>query len=189
MARYKNAWALGRLDLVRPGRVPAVGVRRRIQALYALGWPEKELAARLGYRYGLTWMYHRRPTISAVTARRVAALYEQLCMTPGPSARTRARAAAAGHRPPLWWDDIDHDPDPAGPAPAAEAPDSAGEVDASAVQRLLAGDPPAVLRRVDRRAAVAVLLRQGISPPEISRRTGLPVAGVRHDQDVLRSRA
>jgi hypothetical protein len=37
----------------------------------------------------------------------VARVYEELCMIPGPSQRTRALAANRGWAAPLDWDDID----------------------------------------------------------------------------------
>lgn len=100
----------------RPRRIAGYRVERRIRALQALGWSSAHLARELGYS-------HRDALLSMIrgqwchrrTALRVFRLYERLCMTPGPSTITKARARKAGWPPPLAWDDID-DPDeqPAG---------------------------------------------------------------------------
>lgn len=87
-----------------------VGVVRRVQALAALGWPATEVA-RLA---GLSPAEAARLAVSDPSGRvhprvaaAVAATYARLHMTPGPSARARARADALGWAPPLAWDDID----------------------------------------------------------------------------------
>lgn len=71
----------------RPELVDATGTHRRIRALQRLGWPLGELAARLGrqpHGRALSCALQRsRCTRSwAVT---VAALFDELCMVPGPS--------------------------------------------------------------------------------------------------------
>ena len=89
--------------------MPALGTRRRIQALHALGWPLSHLAQRLGIHRSNLCKVLRVEQVQAGTARRVRALYDALCMAPGPSQRARRAAAEKGWRPPLWWDDIDTD--------------------------------------------------------------------------------
>ena len=109
-----------------PILVPAVGTTRRLRALYALGWTERDLAEGLGV--SLCRVSHllteRRPTLSPDTVARVAALYDELSMAvPADTkplrrgqtkhhARARRRARVLGWHPPLAWDDdaID-DPD------------------------------------------------------------------------------
>lgn len=104
------------LDAVRPDqRVPSVGSLRRVRALLALGWTHEHLYARSGIR---TSDLARRPGawVERSTHDTLAAMYDELCMTVGPSALTRSRAAASGYAPPLAWDDIDdpdEQPDPA----------------------------------------------------------------------------
>lgn len=89
--------------------MPALGTVRRIQALHALGWPLSEIARRIGvYRASLDRTL-KAAQVQAGTARRVRDLYEELCMTPGPSLRARKHALEKGWKPPLWWDDIDSD--------------------------------------------------------------------------------
>lgn len=98
-------------QLQRPaGRVPALGARRRVGALMALGWTYEELQARTDV-FVRAVMRQDQETVTARVHREIAALYDDLCMTPGPSAVTRARALRAGHAPPLAWDDNIDDPD------------------------------------------------------------------------------
>lgn len=108
MNRYRARLAAGE-----HATVPAIGTRRRLQALAALGWSQREIARRLDVTQAQVhlWATDTGPTfVLATTAAPIAALYEQLCMTPGPAARTRAYAAAAGWAPPLAWDDDIDDP-------------------------------------------------------------------------------
>jgi len=97
-------------DLVeqqRPGgRVSALGARRRVGALMALGWTYDDLQARSGV-FVRAVMRRDQETVTVRVHRAIADLYDDLCMTPGPSPLTRARALRAGHAPPLAWDDID----------------------------------------------------------------------------------
>jgi hypothetical protein len=98
------------------------GTVRRIQALQAAGWTHAHLAARSGVRTSLVLSQPGR-WVTAALAAKVAAAYDELAMTGGPSARTRSRAAAKGWPPPLAWDDDTID-DPAA-EPAAAGPASA----------------------------------------------------------------
>lgn len=107
----------------KPRTVPSLGTRRRIEALACLGWSGYDVASRLGH--GREWIrqvvlcdrIHRR------TADRIAAVYEELCMTLPPTEthiqramvnRTKNRAARHGYAPPLAWDDPDTDDAPRG---------------------------------------------------------------------------
>lgn len=95
--------------------VPAVGTRRRIHALKALGHSGADIARRMGITYQAVHKLEHgaAPKVFAATALKVAAAYEQMCMTPATGlhrTRIRNQAAALGYAPPLAWDDID-DPD------------------------------------------------------------------------------
>ena len=98
--------------------MPVIGTHRRIRPLLALGWRCSDIAAAGGWPPGrasaanLQNLLVDRESVRAATARRIAAAYDTLSMTPGPSAQSRARARAKGWPPPLAWDDetID-DPD------------------------------------------------------------------------------
>ena len=96
----------------RAGLIPAVGIRRRIQALAAIGWPRQLISEHSGVVvFRLNDLVQRDITVIESNAIAVRAAYESLCMTPGPSNRVRARAARAGWAPPLAWDDNIDDPD------------------------------------------------------------------------------
>lgn len=97
------------LDMLGPGaHVDATGVRRRLQALHALGWGWAALARELEsvpiqVRSTLT-----ADTVTAKWARRVIAAYDRLSMVrpEGKYAqRARNRSARRGWLPPLAWDD------------------------------------------------------------------------------------
>lgn len=87
----------------------ALGARRRLQALVALGWTQTEIATRIGW----TTANLNRITLGHVaqvtraTHTLIDELYEQLSMRPGPSTRAQGVARRRGWVPPLAWDDID----------------------------------------------------------------------------------
>ena len=92
--------------------VPAVGTRRRLEALTALGWCRAELARRLGR--GPSLQIAARDVVLRSTAAAVTALYDELSMTLPPertkaekisAARSRRMAREKGWPPPLAWDD------------------------------------------------------------------------------------
>lgn len=87
------------------GLVPAVGTRRRMQALAAIGWTYYELARRLGETPKHVSQFLQNERILADKARRVKALFDELSTTPGPSQASRARAQQRNWAPPLAWDD------------------------------------------------------------------------------------
>lgn len=116
MARYQNRRELMAMRGDR-ATVPARGTVRRIRALVAIGWPMPMLSERLGAATPQTIQnLSRKPPgarIQVATARKINDLYVDLCMTPGPSRISATRARNKGWIPPLGWDDIDRDPEPA----------------------------------------------------------------------------
>ena len=97
----------------RPRSVPAVGFRRRIEALQAIGWSLNEIGRRLGIDVRVLPARMDQRWVRRVTHDRMAAIYDELSMTvPGDRYANRRRILAArkGYAPPLAWDDID-DPD------------------------------------------------------------------------------
>jgi hypothetical protein len=87
-------------------RVCSVGTRRRLQALYAIGYSNVYLADRLAMsETNVSRIVHRRAQVNADVAARVAELFQELQMTPAPNVRARNRAAANGWPPPLAWDE------------------------------------------------------------------------------------
>lgn len=102
-------------NLADGARVDATGTRRRLQALAAIGWPQRWLAVRLGWEWrNFHAVIHRKDKIWAATARAVCALYDQL-WNQLPPQRTAAEhkavaaaistAAAHDWLPPQAWDE------------------------------------------------------------------------------------
>lgn len=125
-ARYQYA---GKAHLC-PGiehRVDATGSRRRIQALYAVGYLEGDLARRLGYtnrKRVIPFMHNTnsRGRVYQSTASKVSALYDELRDLPGPSAQQRARAPRFGWHRPDEWDTADIDDPDSTPAAGGNRP-------------------------------------------------------------------
>lgn len=110
-----------------PFLVPSWPIVRRLRALAALGWTTVALADATGVNARVISSVRAggQPTITRDIAARLRDAYERLSMTTHDSARTKARAAAAGWAPPLAWDDID---DP-GETPATPRDQRAGRAD------------------------------------------------------------
>lgn len=129
-----------------PRTVPALGARRRVQALQRLGWSLRMIAAEAGWNTPEALQYVlRNHSITRRSYLRIKAAYERLCMTVPPhcsaTVRARMRAERAGFPPPLAWDDID-DPDevPKGVAPRRWKQRQPDEVDQAVVHRILQGE-------------------------------------------------
>lgn len=90
--------------------IPNVGVRRRIQALRAMGYPIWYIADVAGVSKQAVQQWASHDHVTAATARIMDSVFRQLSMTPGPSDRSRAQAKRLKFAPPLAWNDID-DPD------------------------------------------------------------------------------
>lgn len=133
--------------------VPATGTLRRLQALAAIGWSTRAVAERAGVSPGSlrTFLYAPSKRVLPARAEAVATVYEELCMTLGPSKTSIAAARKRGWAPPLAWDDIDHDEAPQGVA----------------LQRRNS------LRREQRLDEITDLLDAGETPVEIAARYGV----------------
>lgn len=116
------------------GFVPAIGTRRRIRALLRMGWPHAELRARSGVYTAVT-ATQAGDWVAKATHDAIAATYNALAMTPGPSERARGRAAKSGYPPPLAWDDDSIDDPAALPNIGGEPAD----VDEIAIHRAISG--------------------------------------------------
>lgn len=160
---------------VAPGRrVSALGTSRRLQALIAAGYPQRDLACRLGWQWGGYMGGIFAGTATHVTARRaceVAALFGQLQMVPGTDVKARARGRDNGWPLPLDWDEERID-DPAY-VPRRSTP---------AVASRLAVAPE---DREARRVMVARLSRVGLSASDIAVRLDVSKRTVERDRDVL----
>ncbi len=145
-----------------PGSVvDPTGTVRRIRALQAIGWTLAEIASRIGWATNnlgtLTSGYR---ACNAETAAKIRAVYDELSMTPGPSARSRYWAQKRGWLPPLAWNDDDID-DPAAWASPGEEHDD--EIDPVVVERLVDGADWKALNasRAERLAAAERLMDRG----------------------------
>lgn len=145
-ARYEQA---RRLDILngRPRSLPALGTRRRLQALVALGHSYTRIGEGLAITPAGAWALGARPRsyVRATTVAKVNSLYEAWSMLLPPTNTSAERKAVAyahtvaarnGWLPPLAWDDIDHDLEPA----TTDNPDAATDLDWVVVERFLAGD-------------------------------------------------
>jgi hypothetical protein len=101
--------------------LPVIGARRRLHALFRLGWTLDDIAAGdQPMRKRLADISRGERTHTAARSYRfVVARFDELCMTEGPSKQTRTRATRLDYPPPLAWDDID---DPAA-EPQHQLPD------------------------------------------------------------------
>ena len=130
------------------GWVSALGVRRRLQALMAIGWTAADIALVVGCSPASIQQWTKpRKWVRLTTREEILRAWDRMHMTPGPSAVNRARARRKGWAPPLAWDDID---DPA-EQPAATHQE----------------------RTYAHREDVAFLRSMGHSPDEIARRLGV----------------
>ena len=156
IAREHNVyWMRRAANGGQPLTVPKVGAVRRIQALMALGWPRRELAKRAGYAgdaFALL-LNGQRQRITIETHQRIVALYEDLCMTLGPSNSSRIRAASAGFAVPLAWDDETID-DPTARPHGTHDTRSRHDLDPVVVERVLAGDRDQPVTRAERHEVI-----------------------------------
>lgn len=116
------------------GFVPALGSRRRLRALAAVGFTQTYLAERLGLT--TTWLYNllheRTSQVRVSTARRIDAVFRELQLAvPPPSAGStvaRQRARAQGWALPLAWDEDTIDDPNAQPSEAKRRATFAEEI-------------------------------------------------------------
>lgn len=155
----------------------ATGTRRRLQALVCAGWPQSQLAARLGMAPGNFGLTLNSAHVTVRTARAVQALYDELWRSdPGqhgasPGGVTRAkRYAAERHWAPVgaWDDDAIDDP---------EAQPQTG------TSNVLSRDELAAVRR----AEIEHFDLLGLSEYEIAIRLGMAYTTVRNIVLELRS--
>lgn len=91
--------------------IDAIGPRRRLQALSAMGYSGRHIADQIGTA---EVRIHKiangsQPTVRYGLVRRIHHLYDQLAQTPAPAGRSRTRvirhARANNWAPPVAWDD------------------------------------------------------------------------------------
>jgi len=163
---------------------PALGARRRLQALACHGFDTSRIQALSGIHFVTLAAIRRGATtqISAAHHHTIVGLYEGLCGQFGTSGAARARAARLGWVPPWAWDHID-DPGehPAG-GNALHVTRSDQILDQVAVARATAGDQVG-LTVAERTAAITILAARGHSDAQIAALLGCT------DRTVARHRA
>lgn len=125
-------------------RVDPVGARRRVEALQVMAYTQKNIAEASGLKPGnLSRMIRRDQVyIFRSTHDAIAATYNRLSMTFGPSELSRKVALQRGYLPPLAWDDETIDNPDAKPypiKPALTEKYARHYIDEVLVQRALAG--------------------------------------------------
>ena len=86
--------------------VDPCGTVLRLRALVAIGYTQTDLASRIGWTvHNLSHVVLGRSAVWVETRDKVAALYDELAMIPGPSNRSRLHAQRRGWLPPLALDD------------------------------------------------------------------------------------
>lgn len=93
--------------------MPAIGVKRRVQALMAMGFTSDYIARELGVSDALVrYWYHKANNVYVATYEKVAALFDRLEFTKGPSELSAHRARSKGWPTTIAWDgDRIDDPD------------------------------------------------------------------------------
>jgi DNA-binding CsgD family transcriptional regulator len=146
-------------------RVPVYGMRRRLQALIAIGWRSRDVTAASSVTR--TRALNQDVTVFASVHRAVAELYDSLCLTDGPSNRSRMLAARHAWCAPLEWDDIDD------PQEDPRTITDATVIDMVAVERALAGHSHVELTAEEVAEAVRIGATRGMSARDIGERLGL----------------
>lgn len=91
------------------GKVDACGVRRRLQALHALGWSFTALGRHLDASPQLVRRWAHAQHVTTETRARIVAVYDHLWNTEPPqgkgATRSRSHAIRHGWPPPVAWDE------------------------------------------------------------------------------------
>lgn len=153
-------------------RLPMVGTRRRLQALYTIGHGALAISAASGLSMAQIQniAYGRARHVTAATYKAVRAAYRQLAVVAGHSAKAKASACRNGWLPPTAWaEDIDN--------PTA-VPDFEATTEAELSRNQLAAI---------RRAEVEHFDLLGLSSQEIADKLGMAYTTVRNIVLELRS--
>lgn len=167
-------------DLPADARVLAVGAKRRVQALIALGWTVDQISAWLRVPAATVDALLTPTTVfvSARAHRTIAKVYRdhfgEVPPVKDPASLDRARTN--GWRTGMAWDDIDMD---AVPASALTATGHGAEVivDDVAVEQAMKGNH-VVLHQAEREIVVTRLHAKEMSDGAISDHSGIPIGSV-----------
>ncbi|MEZ3156889.1 hypothetical protein AB1K56_08140 [Microbacterium sp. BWR-S6Y] len=188
-AREHRYWLfhLHRAGKLSPGAaLDARGVRRRLEALMAIGWSMPAVAERVGVHRSLALRWLEADAVEASTITRVSAVYEQLRAEQPPADthiqrgianRTRRLAAERGYVDPAWWVYIDTDDDPT-------ADDDAEIIDVVAIE-LAVGGARVALTTHERHEAVRQLNARGYYDTVIARMLSVDQKTIARDRELL----
>lgn len=154
-------------------KVPAIGTRRRLQALVAAGYSRRYLCSRFGMDVtnGCRLWRDQHDLVLAATARAVETLFTELQITAGPSSRARNEGRRRKWPLPLDWDEDNIDD------PAATVVPSWTVRDRRAEQ---------LEYIAERREEVQRLTDLGMSASEIAERLGISTRQVVRDRAGVR---
>lgn len=158
-------------DFPDTSRIDPTGTRRRAQALMTRGWPQRALAEQAGIPERSLSRSLLASRVTAVVARTVAALYDELWdknpedfgVSAAAAHQTRMVARGRGMHGPLAWDDDTID-DPQ-VEPMVDAPAAVPESGADAASRWLMGES-VLLDQAGRREVIAYLMEWTEESPE-----------------------
>ena len=155
------------------GNIDALGTRRRLQALIAYGYSQRDISRRLGYAAdNLSSIVNGDlAAVKPSTRERVARLFSELQVTPGDCARSRNRGRANRWPLPLDWDE-----------------DTIDDPTAKATRSIMRPyDPRQDEEKIaDRRTRVAKLLYAGLSASEIAVQLRCTVRTIERDKTAIR---
>lgn len=86
--------------------VDSTGSGRRVQALQVLGYRTQDIADKCGVRRETIVDVPQQRFVTAELARKIAGVYEELQMTPGPNKVVRDRSLRKGWAPPMAWNEF-----------------------------------------------------------------------------------
>lgn len=164
-----------------PRRVDPTGTRRRLQALAAIGWPAALIAEIAGCTRSNVSKWAKQDHVYVTTHQLVCRVYDELSMTPGPSAVTRRIARQQGWLAPLCWDDGSIDDPAATPSTEPVTP----VLDEVAIRRAMRGDRTVVLTKPERREVVRLLTDAGRGADDIAELLGTTSRTVVRDRGEL----
>lgn len=154
--------------------IPALGSRRRLDALALNGWGRTHLAPMLGISDEALGHVYKYDRITRRKADQIDAIFRRLWDVPA-AGRNRIliinHAKRRGALPALTWDDIDHDTEP----PAANEP----AIDDVAID-LASNGVPVPLTRDERIELVRRLHHQGLPDSRIAERLNITTDGAQH---------
>lgn len=149
-------------------KVPAIGTRRRLQALQAIGYTYASLSVEFGGVTPEAIRQYTTGTVRGATWMRVRDVYERLSGTPGPSKVAIARARRRGYAPPIAWEGVDIDHPDSKPLLDADL-DLKGTVDEVLLQRMIDGRHTGEVRGAERKALIDHAIEHGWDHERLAR--------------------